>query len=59
MVPNPGVFLISLGLGAGFIDSIAGGGGLIALPAIESLRLILATLGIALLTLVLDRRARK
>lgn len=32
---NPDLFLISVGLAAGFIDSIAGGGGLIALPAMS------------------------
>ena len=32
---NPDLFLIAVGLAAGFIDSIAGGGGLIALPAMS------------------------
>jgi uncharacterized membrane protein YfcA len=34
-LPHPEIFLISVGLAAGFIDSIAGGGGLIALPAMS------------------------
>lgn len=32
---NPELFLVGVGLVAGFIDSIAGGGGLIALPAMS------------------------
>lgn len=34
-MPSPEVFLAGVGLLAGFIDSIAGGGGLIALPAMS------------------------
>ena len=34
-MPNPEIFLVAVGLVAGFIDAIAGGGGLIALPAMS------------------------
>lgn len=34
-LPNPEIFLVTVGLVAGFIDAIAGGGGLIALPAMS------------------------
>lgn len=34
-LPHPDIFLVAIGLIAGFIDSIAGGGGLIALPAMS------------------------
>lgn len=36
-MPNPEIFLVAIGLIAGFVDAIAGGGGLIALPAMSLL----------------------